>query len=157
MGGILRANPKGSLTEDHSFTVFEFPGGIHFQYSHLFGAGTKRFCGEMLRVHGEKTGAEINRLDYGRVGSWKLYDDDGKESSLTDKTCEHAEGTTNELAAFAAHCRKGVKELPASNIETARVATLMCMMGRAAMFNPSTGRFDERVIEWKDLGTTTDA
>jgi len=157
MGGILRPNPSGSLTEDHSFTVFEFPGGIHFQYSHLFGAGTKRFCGEMLRVHGDKAGAEIYRLDYGRVGSWKLYDDEGREFPLTDKTCEHVEGTTNQIAAFAAHCRKGTKELPASNIETGRVATLMCLMGRMAMCKPGSDKFEERVIEWKDLGTTTDA
>ncbi len=156
MGGILRPNPAGSLTEDHSFTVFEFAGGIHFQYSHLFGAGTKRFCGEMLRVHGEKAGAEIFRLDYGRVGSWKLYDDEGRESAMTEKTCEHTEGTTNEMASFAALCRKGTKETPASNIETARIATFMCIMGRMAMCASATAKFDERVVEWKDLGSTTD-
>lgn len=157
MGGIMRPNPGKSICEDHSFTIFEFPGGIHFQYSHLFGAGTRRFIGEMLRVYGTKAGAEINKLDYGRPGGWKAYDDQGKEMPITDKTCDHTEGVTRQLLAFADHCRKTEKVLPASNIETARIATFMSMMGRAAMFNPKTGKFDERVIEWKDLGTTTDA
>jgi len=156
MGGMMRSNPGKSVCEDHSFTVFEFPGGIHCQYSHLFGAGTRRFIGELLRVYGTKGGAEINKLDYGRPGKWKAYDPQGKERPITDKTCYHVDGVTEQLLAFAAHCRKGVKEQPACNIETSRIATFMSMMGRMAMFNPSTKKFDERVIEWKDLGTTTD-
>ncbi len=156
MGGIMRPNPGTSICEDHSFTVFEFPGGIHCQYSHLFGAGTRRFIGEMLRVYGTKGGAEINKLDYGRPGKWKAYNDQGKEKPITDKTCFHVDGVAAQLLAFAAHCRKKEKVLPASNIETARIATLMSIMGRTAMYNPSTKKFDERVIEWKDLGTTTD-
>ncbi|MBN1342781.1 MAG: Gfo/Idh/MocA family oxidoreductase [Phycisphaerae bacterium] len=156
MGGIMRKNPGASTCEDHSFTTFEFPNEILFQYSHLFGAGTRRFIGEMLRVYGSKAGAEINKLDYGRPGGWKAYDEGGKEMPITDKTCDHTEGVTRQILAFADGCRKTEKFLPASNIETARTATLMSIMGRQAMFNPSTKKFDERVIEWKDLGTTTD-
>ncbi len=156
MGGMMRPNPGDSICEDHSFTTFEFPGGIHCQYSHVFGAGTRRFIGELLRVYGTKGGAEINKLDYGRPGKWKAYDPQGKEKPITDKTCYHVDGVTAQILAFAASCRKGVKELPACNIETSRIATFMSMMGRMAMFNPSTKKFDERVIEWKDLGTTTD-
>ena len=63
-------------------------------------------------------------------------------------------GAVNEMVAFAEHCRKGGK--PASGIENARLATLMAIMGRKAMFNEKTWKFDERVIDWKDLGTTTD-
>jgi len=156
VGGVNRRTQLGSVVEDHSFSVFEFGCGALFQYSHLFGVGTRRFIGEKLRAIGDKGGAEIFKIDYKLPGSWKAYDVQGKEKPISDKHCDHITGVKGQLLAFAAHCRKKEKVLPASNIETARIATFMSMMGRQAMFDPSTKKFDERVIEWKDLGTTTD-
>lgn len=156
MGGINRRNPHKSLVEDHSYTIFEFPGDVLCQYSHLFGIGTRKFIGEKLRAIGDKGGAEIFKVDYKLPGSWKAYNVQGKEIPISDKRCDHVTGVDGQLLAFAAHCRKKDKVLPASNIETARIATLMSIMGRTAMFDPKSKKFDERVIEWKDLGTTTD-
>lgn len=156
MGGINRKTPLGSVVEDHSYTVFEYGCGALFQYSHLFGVGTRKFIGEKLRAIGDKGGAEIYKIDYKLPGTWKAYNVQGREVPMTDKACDHLTGVKGELLAFAEHCRSKEKVTPASNIESARVATLMSMMGRQAMFDPSKKKFDERVIEWKDLGTTTD-
>jgi len=155
MGGVMRDNPNHSVVEDHSSTTFEFPGGVKFQYTHLFHVGTSKFTGELIRVYGETGGAQLKRDGYfNTVGQWIAYDAKGKETILSKGSCDHVEGVVRELLGFARCCRTG--ERPACDIEVARQAALMGIMGRMAMFDPSKGRFDPRVITWKDLGTTTD-
>jgi len=153
IGGVMRQTE--SVVEDHSATTFEFPNGVKFQYTHLFHLGTPKFSGELLRAYGETGGAELRRDGYfGTVGQWKAYDGEGNETVLSEGNCDHEEGTLQELISFARHCRTGEK--PACNIEVARLAALMGIMGRTAMFDRSAWKFNPRVIEWKDLGTTTD-
>ncbi len=64
------------------------------------------------------------------------------------------EGTQEEFNAFADCIRSG--KTPDSNHETARVSTLMSMMGRMAMYDRESRSFIPRVIGWKDLGSKTD-
>jgi predicted dehydrogenase len=158
IGGVMRPNKHKSVVEDHSATCFEFANGTKFQYTNLFHVSTPAFCGELIRVYGQTAGAEIYKRDYFAAGhKWKAYDEQSKETILSNGATETSEGAVHELLAFADHCRKGPNQpLPASNIETARIATFMGMMGRMAMFNTKTWKWNERVIEWKDLGTTTD-
>ena len=75
------------------------------------------------------------------------------ESSGTD----WGKGTQEELCAFVAHIKSGSRELPAANVETGRICTLMCIMGRMAMANPATNKYEPRLIRWKDLGSRTEA
>ena len=65
-------------------------------------------------------------------------------------------GTEEELCGFVAQIKSGSKELPAANVETGCICSLMCIMGRMAMANPKTNKYEPRLIRWKDLGTTTD-
>ncbi len=154
MAGIMRDNPDKSVVEDHSSTIFEFPGGVKFQYTHLFYVSTPKFCGELLRVYGQTGGAELYREDYFARMHWKAYDAQGKESVFSEGSCDHGEASVKQLVDFGRCCRTGEK--PACDIEVARLATLMGIMGRMAMFDPSANNFEPRVIEWKDLKSTTE-
>ena len=65
-------------------------------------------------------------------------------------------GTKEELQGFVANIKADGKLPINANVESGRVATLMCIMGRMAAVNPEKNAYDPRVIRWKDLGTTTD-
>lgn len=157
MGGIARPNAGESVVEDHSFTTFTFPGGVTGQYTHLFGVGTKAFCGEGLRMFGTTGGIELDRgWDYHGSADWYAYDNakPPKKAQLSKGSSDHEAGTINELRAFARHCREG--GTPLANIEVARRATLMGIMARMAMFDTKRRAFRSREVTWDDLGTTTD-
>jgi predicted dehydrogenase len=65
-------------------------------------------------------------------------------------------GTAEELVDFAANIKAGAQRVPNANVETGRIATLMSLVGRQAMYDRSTSSYDPRVIRWEDLGSTTD-
>jgi len=66
-------------------------------------------------------------------------------------------GTTEELQDFVENIKTGGQRKPNANVETGRVATMMCLMARKAHVNPEKNAFEPRVVEWKDLGSSTDA
>ena len=57
---------------------------------------------------------------------------------------------------FVDNIKKGGKVTAWANAETGRVSTLMCMMGRLAMVNKEKDVYEPRVVNWKDLHSTTD-
>jgi predicted dehydrogenase len=147
------------LSEAGSATVFEFAGGVMFSYTHFMGVpgsigedegpSTKpeeqNFINEKLWVFCEKGGYDLTRsMKY--VG--KTKERVGKASQGYD------EGTNEEWTSFIDCIRTG--KTPDSSHETARVSTLMSMMGRKAMYDRDRRSFRPRVIEWEDLGSKTD-
>jgi hypothetical protein len=78
----------------------------------------------------------------------------GRSSRVAPASQGYDEGTQEEFIAFADCIRTG--RMPFSNHETARVSTLMSIMGRMAMYDRESRSFTPRVIEWKDLESRTD-
>lgn len=139
-------NPPEYCAEDHSALAFEFPGGVIFSYTHLMNC-CDQFCGEKLWVYAEKAGIDlIEGMKYPRKGM-------GDPERLGEKSSDWDNGTYEELEAFARHVRNG--ETPLSNVETARVGTLIGILGGMAMYQRESKSWVPRVAKWEDLGSTT--
>ncbi len=150
------------LSEAGSATAFEFPGNVIFSYTHFMGVpgsvgedegpSTKpeeqNFINEKLWVFCENAGYDLTR-------GMRYLRDEAKTKQRVGAASEgYDNGTVEEFSAFADCIRTG--KMPYSNHETARVSTLMALMGRKAMYDRETRSFTPRVIEWKDLGSTTE-
>jgi len=152
MANICRDLPADSkpTSEDHSAVVFRFPGNAIFSYTHLFYC-PQPFEAEKMLVYGRGWGIDLVKS--------QLYTPppDGKVVNLgEDSGQDWGKGTNEELDAFVENIRNGGKEKPKSNIETARIATLMCVMGRKAFRDVTSNKFESKIVKWEDLGTTTD-
>ena len=147
MGAITvpPANSPKYTAEDHSSVVFRFPGDVVLTYTHTSYCPQK-FTGEKLWVYGNKWGIDLSKGE--------LYTADGKVVQISEASDFYV-GTGEQLEAFAQNIRTGAKEKPRSNVESARNATLMALMGHAAFHNLATNKFEPRVIKWEDLGSTT--
>jgi predicted dehydrogenase len=150
MGFAQERRPEGPnmWTETHSSTTFQWPDGQLFSYTHLWCLPGK-YDKEILTVFGEKGAVDLNEgMYYGRdEKTQKLGEASGKSWYL---------GQIDELQDFVANIKSGGKRKPNANVETGRICTLMCIMGRMAMVNKEKNAYEPRVIRWKDLGTTTD-
>jgi predicted dehydrogenase len=143
---IEHKNPPKYVSEDHSGLVFRFPGDVIFSYTHLCNAPDV-WCGEKLWVYGEHWGMDLSKSE--------LYMPEGKVEQFADPS-DFYKGEDIQLAAFAHNIRKGGKDKVLSNVETARVATLMAIMGRTAFRNLEKNVFEPRVVKWEDLKSTTE-
>lgn len=135
-------------TETHSSTSFQFPDGQVFSYTHLFYLPPK-CTEEKLMVFCEEGAADLVRT--------KVYKKDKTADTLGESShTRWGRGTKEGLCDFVANIKEGGKRIPNANVETGRVATLMSIMGRMAMVNTKKNNFEPRVIEWKDLKSTTE-
>jgi len=151
-------HPEGPnvYTETHSSTSWEFPGGIIFSYTHLFYL-PRHFKDEKIWVFGTGGGVDlVHGMHYryqppnvkeGADPGTRVGIDSGEDWDL---------GTADGLQDFVANIKTGAKRMPNANVETGRISTLMCLMGRMAAVNEAKNRYEPRLIEWKDIGTTTD-
>ncbi len=141
-------NPPAHCAEDHSALAFEFPGDVIFSYTHLMNC-CEPFTGEKLWVYAEKAGIDlITGMKYPRPGM-------GEPERLGKKSPDWDHGTYQELEAFAQHIRNG--ETPLSNAETARVGTLIGILGGMAMYKRNTKSWEPTVATWDDLKSETNA
>ncbi len=140
-------NPPVPTSEDKSSVTYLFPNGAIFSYTHLFYL-PPHFQKEKLWVFGDKAGADLPAgMYYGR---------DGKEQRIGEPSGEDWDkGTDEELVGFVEAVRKNDKRLVRSNQETGAVSTLISLMGRRAFYNRDKNKFEPRVVEWKDLGSTS--
>ncbi len=148
MGYNQNPQPEGpnAYSATHTATVFQFPPeGALASYTHLFYLPGK-YDEERLIVFGEKGAIDINQgMYFGR---------DEKQERLGPAIGKGwNEGTPEELVDFVANIKAGGTRIPAANVETGRVATLMGIMGRMAHVNTSKNSYEPRVIHWKDLGS----
>ncbi|MCX8037761.1 MAG: Gfo/Idh/MocA family oxidoreductase [Candidatus Sumerlaeia bacterium] len=150
MANISREIPADAkpTSEDHSGLLFRFPGNVIFSYTHLFYC-PQPFQLERMLVYGQTWGIDLVKGE--------LYLKGNKTEKLgEDSGTDWGKGTNEELDAFVENIRSGGKEKPRSNIETARIATLMCFMGRAAFRDVKSNKFEPRLVKWEDLGSTTE-
>ncbi len=140
-------DPPIPTSEDKSSVTYLFPGGAVYSYTHLFYL-PPHFQKEKLWVFGEKAGVDLAEgMRYGR---------DGKEEQIGEPSGEDWDkGTVQELYGFVDAVRKNDKKLVHNNQETGRVPTIMSLMGRKAMYNRATDKFEPRLIRWEDMGSTT--
>jgi len=146
--GSSQAGRTPEFSETHSSVTFCWPDGTLFSYTHLW-ALPGRYDQEILTVFGEKGAVDLNgAMYYGRDEKTRKFGEPiGKGWD---------QGTPEELMDFVANIKSGGKRLPNANIETGRVCSLMCIMGRMAMVNAEKNRYEPRVVHWKDLKSTTD-
>jgi len=105
------------------------------------------FCGEKLWVYLEKGGIDLpGGMKYPLAGQ-------GDPVRLAEASSDWDNGTYEELEAFGRHIRNG--ETPLSNAETARVGTLMGILGGKAMYKRQDRTFTPSIEYWKDLGSAT--
>jgi len=136
------------ISEDHSAVLFRFPGNVVFSYTHIFYA-PQVWQDELMWAYGQNWGVDLVKSE--------LYQGDKAVVPLGEGSgTDWDKGTDTELEAFVEKIRKGDKEKPLSNVETARIATLMCLMGREAFRDVKSNTFRTKIVTWKDLGTTTD-
>jgi predicted dehydrogenase len=149
MGAITAeyTNPPIPTSEDKSSVTYLFPNGTIYSYTHLFYL-PPFFQKEKLWVFGEKAGVDLP------AGMW--YGRDSKEEQIGEPSGEDWDkGTDEELVGFVEAVRKNDKKLVRSNQETGGVSTLISLMGRMAFYNRAEDKFEPRVVEWKDLGSTS--
>jgi predicted dehydrogenase len=151
-----------NISEAGSATAFEFPGNVIFSYTHFMGVpGTigedesvstkpaeQNTINEKLWVFCEQGAYDLTQ------GMRYLRDAEKTKERIGKASKGYDNGTEEEFAAFIDCLRSG--RTPYSNHETARVSTLMALMARKAMYNRESRDFTPRVIEWKDLGSTSD-
>lgn len=139
-------NPS-ELSETKSATIFQFPGNVLFSYTHLWLLPGK-YDAEILLAFGEKGAVDFNQALY-----TARDEKEHRFGPVIGKGWD--EGTPEELVHFVDNIRKGNKK-PWANVESGRISTLMCMMGRMAHFNAAKNAYEPSVVKWKDLGSTTD-
>jgi len=146
--GYSQAGRSPDFSETMSATTFAWPDGTLFSYTHLWLLPGK-YDKETLTVFGEKGAMDLNgAMYYGRDEKTKKFGEPiGKGWD---------QGTPEELADFVANIKSGGKRLPNANIETGRICSLMCIMGRMAMVNKAKNAYEPSVVKWEDLKTTTD-
>jgi predicted dehydrogenase len=145
--------------EQQSATVWQWAGGEIFSYTHLLWLA-RRFQTEQLDVHCEKAGVDVAHgvlhwADYTPENAAKSPDE-LKDQFADDPRGDWGMGTKEELAAFVANIKSGGKQPINANVETGRICSLMCLMGRMAAVNAARNAYEPRVIQWKELGSTTD-
>lgn len=136
------------LSEDHSSLNFYFKNGVILSYSH-FALLPPQFNNEKLWVM-KKDG--LLSLNEG-IAFERKDPKTGDPKQYAEET-DYYKGTYDEFVGFARHIRNGEK--PLSNVETARISTLTALMGHQAMYNRAKQQYEPSMIEWKDIGTTTD-
>ncbi len=153
---MVQPPEEGELhSPTHISATFKYPTGQVFSYTHLF-CLPKQFTDEKLWVFCEKGCADVGH------GLFYPSDKPGGDKEIEPKRIgEDSEndwnkGIVEELKDFVDNIKTGGKRTPKANIETARIATLTGIMGRESLINREKHSYDPRLVQWKDLGTTTD-
>jgi len=146
--GYSQAGKPPTFSETHSSAIFQWADGTLLSYTHLWLLPAK-FEAEILTVFGEKGAVDLNAgMYWGR---------DEKSKQLGETSGKNWDkGSAEELADFVANIKAGGKRLPNANVETGRVCSLICIMARMAMVNAKKNAYEPAVVQWKDLGSTTD-
>jgi predicted dehydrogenase len=136
------------FSETKSAAIFQFPDGVLFSYTHLTLLPGK-YDAEILLAFGQKGGMDFNEALYtGRNEKQQRF------GERIGKGWD--EGTTEELMDFVDNVKTGGKRMPNANVETGRICSLMCIMGRMAMVNKAKDAYEPSVVKWEELKSTTE-
>lgn len=133
-GGInlYKGNPEGRTAMDNYSVIYEFPDDVRVNFSQIYfdppgftGIKERVFCAGGAVDLGTATYAEL-----GKRGDKKL-EVESKEDS-----------TYLSLEAFISNARG--KKKPLNNAESARLSTLVAMMGRKSIY-------EKRIVTWEEM------
>ncbi|GMV98478.1 MAG: Gfo/Idh/MocA family oxidoreductase [Phycisphaerae bacterium] len=136
------------FSETKSATIFQFPDGVLFSYTHLWILPGK-YDDEILLAFGEKGAMDFNEA---------LYTGRDEKEQRFGKAIGKGwdEGSTEELIDFIDNVKTGGRRVPNANVETGRICSLMCVMARMAMVNKARNAYEPSVVRWSDLKSTTE-
>lgn len=133
-------DPPGRTTMDNYSVIYEWTNGLRFNFSHIY-FDPSGFSGIKERVYGSDGAVELATATYYPLGSKdqvKLRGDTPPPPPANVRD----EATYNSLAAFLDNARG--KKKPLNDIASARLSTLVAIMGRKSIY-------EKRVIEWKEI------
>ena len=137
--------PHRHQAENLSTVAWHFPDGAILSYTHLHGV-PEAFTGEKSWVFGKNGGIDLLKgTIYVRGQEPRQVSD--KDPSWSD------DSVRGELIEFAQCCKSG--KTPTSNVETARIATLMTLMAEKAMYRRDQNLYGPGIITWDEVGSTT--
>jgi len=134
-GGVnlYKDEPPGRTTMDNYAVIYEFAEGVRLSFTHLY-FDPPGFAGIKERVYGSKGAVDLATATWtelGKKGEQKLEVPDAVKDS-----------TYLSLEAFIENARG--RKTPVNNAESARLSTLVAMLGRKAIY-------EKRVVEWNEV------
>ncbi len=134
-GGInlYKDVPPGRTTMDNYTVIYEFPNDVRLTFTHLY-FDPPGFSGIKERVFGSIGAVDLT------TALWSPLD---KRAALKlDVPDAGQDSTYLALAAFIDNARG--RKTPVNNADSARISTLVAMLGRKAIY-------EKRVVEWKEV------
>lgn len=134
-GGInlYHNTPPGRTTMDNYSVIYEFPEGVRVNFSHIY-FDPPGFSGIKERVFGERGAIDL------AAATWSELDKRG-EIKL-DVPDAGKDATFASLEAFIDSARH--RRTPLNNAESAKLSTLVAMMGRKSIY-------ERRIVSWEEM------
>lgn len=134
-GGInlYKDIPPGRTTMDNYVVLYEFPNDIRLSFSHIY-FDPPGFSGIKERVFGSKGAIDL------QAATWTELEKKGEIKLEVPDAGKSADAQS--LIAFFDNTRG--HKTPLNDIESARISTLVAMLGRKAIY-------EKRVVEWKEI------
>lgn len=138
MGGVdlYRDVPPGRTTMDSYSVLYEFPGGVKVNFSHIY-FDPPGFSGIKERVFGSLGAVDL------ATAKWVRQGQRGEQTLPVEAhTAGRDPATLLSLKAFFENARS--RKEPLNNAASARRSTLMAILGRTAIY-------ERRIVEWKEI------
>lgn len=136
-GGInlYKDVPPGRTTMDNYCVIYEFPGDIRVEFSHIY-FDPPGFSGIKERVYCERGAIDLATATWAEVGK--------RGEIKLDVPDLGQDSTRQSLAAFINNARG--RKTPLNNAESALRSTLMAMMGRKSIY-------EKRIVTWDEVAS----
>ncbi len=137
-GGINLYNdqPPGRTVMDNYSVMYEFPDNVRVTFSHIY-FDPPGFSGIRERVFGSEGAVDLAAAKWVRIG---------EKGEIPFEVPARPPGgdpaTLLSLKAFFDNARE--RKAPLNNAETARLSTMMAILGRTAIYQ-------KRVVEWSEI------
>jgi len=125
--------PAGRTTMDNYSVIYEFPDNVRVNFSHIY-FDPAGFSGIKERVYGAKGAIDL------ATATWMELDKKGE--NRLDVENAGKDSTYLSLEAFIGNAR--AKRKPLNNAESARLSTLVAIMGRKSIY-------EKRIVTWEEV------
>lgn len=128
-------DPPGRTTMDHYAVIYEYPGGVRLDFSHVYFHPGSAQPGSYFHIYGSQGMLDLMRATFHPL-------DRRETETWAEVKPNPAQGEPN-IDAFYESIRANRKA--AVDLETGAVAALTAILGREAIYT-------KKVVEWKSLG-----
>lgn len=126
--------PPGRTTMDNYSVIYEWANGLRLNFSHIY-FDPAGFSGIKERVYGS-----LGAIDLPAATFYPLARP--KEQVKLEVQPSAGDSTYESLSAFLGNARG--RKTPLNNIQSAKVSTLVAILGRKSIY-------ERRVVEWKEV------